>query len=509
MGGTEKTRKTVIACARLLALTTAIVGTAAPGNATAAGCPQPRSEANGPVGQAIQVDEGEGRNRLLYEESHALLIGETNYASGSGWRTLAHVPAELDALEAALRTQGFHVVRHEDLVAADLPAAIECFVKRYGYRRDARILIYFAGHGFTRTDEQSSGVRTVGYVLPVDAPKAPSSPGGSEETALIGRALRLTQFLEWASAMESRHVMLVFDSCFSGAVLGHRGTEDRPIRVASAPPSPLADEPIAARMSADAEVRPRAPNYVLSPAAQGPVRWFLTSGTANQTVPAESVFNSLLVQALTGLRPEADANRDGFLTSGELVQYLKGSVPDYNPDQTPDDGRIRDAMLDVGDMAFRLPGRQMADVLVQAAAAAKPAVFAGQTLDPTAVREIVGGRAAPVSSPIILAGRDETALAVAVRELESRDTQTRRKARATLSRLFASNGPRLVGELVRGLPHGSYRFQLGVAEALANAPGGWQADDQAAALAVVDARAAGAMDPSLKAAYRNARRNAR
>ena len=450
----------------------------------AAPCPVPKEEVNAPSGTPLSVDEGAGRTRLLYEESHALLIGESRYASGSGWRTLSNVPAEVAALSAALRLQGFHVVRHEDLGSADLPAAIECFVRTYGYRRDARVFMYFAGHGFTRTDNQTSGERTVGYVLPVDAPKAPLDTDATAEAALLERALRLTRFQEWASAMEARHVLMVFDSCFSGAVLGHRG-------------------------SAAEATRPRPLNYVLSDAAQRPVRWFLTAGMANQTVPAESVFNSLLVQALSGFRPEADVNRDGFLTSGELVQYLKGTVPNYNSDQTPDDGKMRDPLFDVGDMAFRLPDRLAASGILQAAAASTGMVLAGQALDSAAVKEIARPSRAPPPAPVVLRSSEQSDLATAVQELESRDTTTRRRARTMLSRLLASNGPGFTDELVRGLPHGSYRFQLGVSEALSNARGGWSAQNPAEAVRIMRARYDAVKDASLKIALSGALRNAR
>lgn len=75
-----------MAYSRLIRLALAGAWVCAPAAAVAAGCPTPSAEVNGPAGQPLNVDEGGGRDRLLYEESHALLIGEANYATGSGWR---------------------------------------------------------------------------------------------------------------------------------------------------------------------------------------------------------------------------------------------------------------------------------------------------------------------------------------------------------------------------------------------------------------------------------------
>lgn len=450
-------------------------------SAYAASCPAPSKELNAPNGSPLEVDEGNGRNRELYAESHALLVGESSYAPGSGWNRLANIPAELNALGAALQLQGFHVIRHDDLKPSELSTAIECFVKGYGYRRDARILIYFAGHGFTRTDSQVSGERNVGYVLPIDSPPAPDRPNTAAETMFIEKALRLTQFQEWASAMEARHVIMIFDSCFSGSILGHRGPSNETLR-----PKPL--------------------GYVLSVAASSPVRWFLTSGQANQTVPAVSVFNNLLVQALMGLRPEADVNRDGFLTSGELVQFLKGTLPSYNPAQTPDDGKIREAMLDVGDMAFRLPDRQTAEKIVTAVNSSVATSATGSAGGSAA--EALYFKATAPPAVTVLAPQDETGLATAVQQLESSDMIIRRSARQTLAKLISTHGSSFVGELIRGLPYGSYRYQLGVAEALAGAPGGWSASDDGTARKIVDSRLASAKDSSLVNALNRAQRNA-
>ena len=77
---------------------------------------------------------------------------------------------------------------------------------------------------------------------------------------------------------------------------------------------------------------------------------FITAGSANQEVPAKSVFVPSLLRALQG---EADRSpRDGYVSGSELGEYLLEKVPYYNPSQTPQYGKIRDPELDMGDFVF-------------------------------------------------------------------------------------------------------------------------------------------------------------
>jgi TPR repeat protein len=83
-----------------------------------------------------------------------------------------------------------------------------------------------------------------------------------------------------------------------------------------------------------------------------PVRQFLSAGSANETVPARSVFTPVFVR---GLRGAADLDRDGFVTGTELGNYIQGEVIAYRVGQTPQFGKIRDPRLDQGDLVFALP----------------------------------------------------------------------------------------------------------------------------------------------------------
>jgi hypothetical protein len=257
------------------------------------------------------------RDFQFYSKSYALLIGQRMYANRM---RLDEITEEMKNLKTALEGQHFDVSLYWDLDSKDLESVIESFVKTYGFLYDARVLIYYSGHGATRTVNNSP----IGYLLPVDIPKENEGPD------FINKALPLSQFVEWSTRMEVKHALFLFDSCFSGAIFRSRGDNN---------PNPA----------------PQPPAYVYSDAANLPMREFITAGSALQEVPAKSVFLDLLVKVLLGQKPEADVNSDGYVTSSELGTYLKNWVPAFNPKQTPGVGRPLLPEFSTGDFIFELP----------------------------------------------------------------------------------------------------------------------------------------------------------
>jgi hypothetical protein len=141
----------------------------------------------------------------LYGESYALLIAASNYTKG--WAKLESVPGEMDRLEALLKTKGFHVVRVNDPDGKELEGAFENFIDEYGYKANNRLLFFYSGHGHTRKD----GAK--GYLVPVDAPDP-----NTQDRQFLRKALPMTQILAWAKDIEAKHVLFLFDSCFSGTI---------------------------------------------------------------------------------------------------------------------------------------------------------------------------------------------------------------------------------------------------------------------------------------------------
>ena len=242
----------------------------------------------------------------LYQGSYALVIGVSDYQDNA-WADLSSVSQDVDAVSEALQGHGFEVTQVLDPTESDLIDAMDDFIDSHGYDKDNRLLFYYAGHGHTIERDG----RKFGYLVPVDAP----SPIDNEKN-FFRKAIKMERILSWAKQIESKHALFLFDSCFSGSVL-----ESRAITI------------------------PEDISYSTSK----PVRQFISAGSANQTVPAVSVFRPTFIRGING---EADLDKDGYVTGVELGMYLQKRVPYYQSGQTPQYGKIRDPYLDEGNFVF-------------------------------------------------------------------------------------------------------------------------------------------------------------
>ncbi len=256
--------------------------------------------------RGVRVLRADGAPIEVCRKSYALLIGVSRYTAG--WPALASVPAEMEAIEAALRAGGFETIKVLDPDADRMKKAFEDFVGQYGYDPNNRLLVFYSGHGWSRRDGE------FGYLVPVDAP----DPRANEQE-FLRRALSMSRILAWCRDMESRHVLFLFDSCFSGAIFKSRAL-------------------------------PETPPHITELTAR-PVRQFITAGDAGQQVPSKSVFAPCFVRGLMG---EADLSKDGYITGTELGMYLHDRVIYYRTGQTPQYGKIRDPDLDEGDFVFQV-----------------------------------------------------------------------------------------------------------------------------------------------------------
>lgn len=248
----------------------------------------------------------------LYAGSFALVIGVSDYTNG--WKPLNGVKKDVPLVVAALEKQNFKV---ETLINPkdqdELQNGIRAFIRKYGYKYENRLLIYFAGHG--HTDKLRDG-REVGYIVPADAPLPSVDRDGFDFAAVSMRTIE-----NYADEIRAKHALFVFDSCFSGSLLKYRGEVSVPAFI---------EEKIA-----------------------NSTRQFITAGDANQTVPDESIFREFFVRGLAG---EADQTGDGYILGSELANYLSEKVTNYSKRrQTPQYGVIFDTNLDRGDFVFVVP----------------------------------------------------------------------------------------------------------------------------------------------------------
>ncbi len=259
----------------------------------------------------------------LYGESKALVIGIDDY--NQGWPRLSNAVRDARLVAEALERNGFEVDVKTDLDSRDLESALKEFFLLEGEAEDARLFVWFAGHGHTMDGE--------GYLIPSDAPH----PDAGARFKL--KALSMRRFGEWVRGANAKHALAVFDSCFSGTIFKSGR---------STPPA------------------------AVTRATTLPVRQFLTSGDADQEVLDDGRFRKLFVRAINGEEP-ADLNRDGYLTGSELGMYLTDRLTNLSESrQTPRYGKLLDEDYDRGDFVFLLAG---GDAVVE-----RPAPSAATTL---------------------------------------------------------------------------------------------------------------------------------
>ena len=251
----------------------------------------------------------DGGSIKLYDDYQALVIGVGDYEH---WPKLPGAVQDAKEVARVLRDLGFKVKLVLNPTSAQLIKLLDELPYDLGFKHDRGLLIYFAGHGET---EDLANKKKLGYIVPTDSPLMTSDPRGFTRTAVS-----MSDMEDLALRIKSRHVLMAFDSCFSGSIFA---------------------------------LGRAAPAYITRKVAQ-PVRQFITAGNEEETVPDRSLFKRVFVDGIQG---EADHDRDGYITGSELGSYLQKHVVTYTNDaQHPQFGRIRDPDLDKGDFVFVLAG---------------------------------------------------------------------------------------------------------------------------------------------------------
>lgn len=257
----------------------------------------------------ISIKNANGTEISIYGESHALVIGGSDYTGG--WPKLPGVLKDIELVKEALEAKGFNVVLVKDPDGRGLEDAFEGFIEKYGYKRDNRLLFYFAGHG--HTVKPKYGGEELGYIVPVEAPNPYTDIKKFRRVSMSMQRIE-----EYALNIDAKHALFIFDSCFSGSLFA---------------------------------LSRAVPEHINYKTAQ-PVRQFITSGGAEEKVPDVSIFRQQFIAALEG---EGDQNSDGYMTAAELSSFLFKNVVNYSKGaQHPQYGKIRNPNLDKGDFVFRV-----------------------------------------------------------------------------------------------------------------------------------------------------------
>lgn len=253
-----------------------------------------------------------------YDASYALLIGAYDYQQ-TGLSVLHGVEGDLTAVAGVLRDLGFTVdVLRNPRTAEALRMRLQDFVNSHD-TGVTRIVVYYSGHCGPRTHKDFPGI-----LIPSNG---------------IPESLELGEVASMFANPKSWHVFVAVDCCYSGSI----AEEVHGFRYGIQLPWD-----IQAKMSV-------------------PTRFFLTAGSASETVPDESKFRRAFVTGLTAPEGEnADYNRDGYITGSELSTFVQervirqsqgkekpwfGRMPYNKYDKT----HIQDLSEDIGDMVFKFP----------------------------------------------------------------------------------------------------------------------------------------------------------
>lgn len=256
--------------------------------------------------RGIHIVSRQGQTVYLYKDYHALVMGISDY---DYWPKLPNSVKDAKEVAEKLKAMGFQVKLVLNSTSEALRSVINDVVFLIGSEENRAILIYFAGHGET---EILADKTRIGYIIPKDCPTLAKDPLAFSSKAISMREIELS-----ALKIRSKHVLMVFDSCFSGTLFN---------LVRSIHPQAISEK------------------SGLS------VRQFITSGSENEAVPDNSMFKRCF---LVGLEGDADLTDDGYVTGSELGMYLSEKVVNYtNSRQHPQYGKINNPNLDRGDFIF-------------------------------------------------------------------------------------------------------------------------------------------------------------
>jgi len=262
-------------------------------------------------GMHVAVRPESGEEFALYKDSYALVIGNGDYPAKNGWNPLPGAVSDVREVTEVLERHGFNVTLKIDVTKAEFNKAFSDFIYKSGKDKDNRLLFYYAGHGYTT---KSATGEDLGYLVMLDTPH----PENEAEFDLY--SVDMVKFVSDSKKIHAKHVLFMFDSCFSGTILNLRNRVTPP------------------------HITDRIKN---------PVRQFITAGRADEPVPDRSEFKKAFLNLLEGRVEEPTP--DGYLTGVELGDYLYRTVPKFSQGQHPQHGKIHDQQLNTGDFVFVLP----------------------------------------------------------------------------------------------------------------------------------------------------------
>lgn len=245
-----------------------------------------------------------------YSDSKAIVIGINDYINAS---PLKFAVSDAKAF-ADLLVKNFKFVEDDITLLLDDDATNENIISEYmsfansGIDENGRVLLYFAGHGYTIPSRRGE----VGFLVPYNG-----------NTQKISSLIRWDQLTRNSDLIPAKHMLFLMDACYGGLAITR------------------AISPGATRFLKDMLMRFS--------------RQVITAGKADEVVsdsggplPGHSVFTGHLLEALNGKAKDAD----GVITANSIMSYVYQNVA-RDPDsyQTPHFGYLDGD----GDLIFSAP----------------------------------------------------------------------------------------------------------------------------------------------------------
>jgi len=253
-----------------------------------------------------------------FGEYHALIIGNDNYVNMTNLRTARN---DAEAVGRLLKTKyGF---KTNLLLDADRYAILSTLNKlMQELTEEDNLLIYYAGHG------ELDNVNLRGYWLPVDAEQDSSTNWISNVT--------VTDML---NVMSAKHVLVVADSCYSGAL-----TRSSVPRLQAG----MSDNAKTDWYKAMSQVRARA---------------VLTSGGVEPVLDSGGGQHSIFAQAFLEVLEENDGILEGYRLYRSVQTRVKRRAAALRMGQDPQYAPIKYAGHEAGEFFFRPDGSASNDWL--------------------------------------------------------------------------------------------------------------------------------------------------
>lgn len=302
------------------------------------------------------------------------------------WPALTNAVEDATGAAALFQQLGFEEVVPPLLDDRATGDAIEALVadELTGLGASDSLIVFYAGHGGTRTQQVGGRAVRTGYLIPVD---------GSDD-ARVTSWIEIDPWLRRIAKLPPRHILVILDACFSGIALSSAVKWGRnsgalielPFAVANTRPSRL----------------------VITSALDD--ERAMDSGP----MPGHSLFTGCLMEALTGGLPPIGTHNGRPMTIGsEIGRYVRNRVQTYpgRPgwQQTPDLGTFdydeRGEMLIpvlIGDLAAVAP----TSVARSSAQISAPSKALAVTTDAAAIEPAEMHAAAPRVAMIDAAATD-------------------------------------------------------------------------------------------------------